>query len=396
VRARRLAAVLSVAAFAGAPAPCVRAQTPRGAVELGAARLRQGEEAGVAAVTAGGTVRHEAARYAIAAGGGVTLSDDGGATTQGLLTASVFRRAGQLTRWELGGALTGFGENGAPFAAGAYVLAREHIGRGPAGGWIGVGIGGVEDLNRWYPTRTAEVGSWFAAGAGRLTATALLVDTRSEPRVSGSRLVTDPVTYTDAALGGRRASQRLELEGRAGVRLISRGALTATGRGTRAFAAIDAAVWVTPRLAVAAALGRQLSDLARGTPDTRFASLALRLALAERSWTPPDTRIRRAGPRPSPAPTRPQLALTTDSASGPRLVVTGAQRAGRVELAATFTGWEPVTLIRDGDAWRLDRALTSGTHRVLLRLDGGPWLVPGNLPTAADDFGGSVGLLTVP
>ena len=79
-----------------------------------------------------------------------------------------------------------------------------------------------------------------------------------------------------------------------------------------------------------------------------------------------------------------------------RLVVTGAQHAQRVELAATFTGWEPVALLREGDQWRLDRPITSGTHRVLLRIDGGPWLVPGNLPAAADDFGGSVGLLTVP
>jgi hypothetical protein len=260
---------------------------------------------------------------------------------------------------------------------------------------VGV-LGGVEDLDRWYPTRTAEAGSWLARGSSRISASAVLVDTRSEPYLSGTRLVTDPVTYTDVALGGQHGTERLELEGRAGARLISRGALTVTGRGTRAFAAVDAAVWITPRLAIAGALGRQLSDLARGTPDTHFASLALRVALSDRSWTPPDARSRRARSQPAPAPTRPQLTLTSDSTAAARLVVTGAQHAQRVELAATFTGWEPVALIREGERWRLDRPVTSGTHRVLLRIDGGPWLVPANLPAAADDFGGSVGLLTVP
>jgi hypothetical protein len=78
------------------------------------------------------------------------------------------------------------------------------------------------------------------------------------------------------------------------------------------------------------------------------------------------------------------------------VIVTGVEHAARVEVAATFTGWDPVPLVRDGNAWRLDRPVTSGTHRVLIRINGGPWLVPSNLPAAADDFGGSVGLLTVP
>jgi hypothetical protein len=216
-----------------------------------------------------------------------------------------------------------------------------------------------------------------------------VVDTRSEPYGAEGSWVTDPITYTDGSLGVRRAfGRRVEVDARGGIRVISRGALTATGRGTRPFAALDAAVRVTPRLAVVAAVGRQLSDLSRGTPDTRFAALALRFTMRTRANPPAPT------PRP-PAGADPRLALVSDTVGRPHLVVT-AQSAAVVELAASFTDWEPVPLVRRGTRWELDRLVPSGAHRVLVRVDGGPWMVPANLPAADDDFGGRVGIITVP
>jgi hypothetical protein len=90
-----------------------------------------------------------------------------------------------------------------------------------------------------------------------------------------------------------------------------------------------------------------------------------------------------------------RLALVTDSIGHSRLVVTGASDA-TIEIAGSFTNWEPVLLVRRGGAWELDRPIPSGAHRVLIRVDGGEWFVPANLPAAADDFGGTVGILTVP
>jgi AMP-activated protein kinase-like protein len=367
----------------------VGAQTSHGLVEVGAARLQTRDIAPNHAVTVEASGRHDGLRYAFAAAGGLALADDGRSTSQGLLTASFLGRPGKPSRWEIGGVLTAFGQGSLGMNGGAYVLAREHFAGRAFGGWAGVALGGVEDIGGWSPTRTAEIASWFARRGTRVTGSAVLVDTRSEPYESEGRLVTDPITYTDGSLGLRWGFQRrVEIDARGGMRFISRGALTVNGRGTRPFAAVDAAVWVTPRLAVTAAVGRQLADLARGTPDTRFAALALRLTMRDH-FTPP------APVRRPPSSGVLKLALVNDSTGQSRLVVT-APSGTLVELAATFTSWEPIPLVRRGDVWELDRDLPSGAHRVLVRVDGGAWMVPANLPAADDDFGGRVGIITIP
>jgi hypothetical protein len=363
------------------------AQASYGAVEVGAARLSQRDVPPTGAATLGATFRHDAARFAFAAAGGVTLAEEGRSTSQGLLAASALGRPGRRTRWEIGGALTAFDQG--ELTAGVYLLAREHFTVGRFGGWAGVAMGGVEEMDWWIPTRSAELGTWYTSRFARLTGSVILVDTRSEPYGPVGQLVTDPVTYTDGSIGARWIfRQRAEVDARAGLRFISRGALTATGRGTRPFAAVDAQFWLTPRLALAAAFGRQLSDLARGTPDTRFAAVALRLSLGDQA----------SRPRPVPRPVvgdRPRLTLVSDSSGQPRLIVT-APHGAIVELAASFTDWEPIPLVRRGGHWELDRAVPSGAHRVLIRIDGGPWVVPASVPATADDFGGTVGVITIP
>jgi hypothetical protein len=365
------------------------AQAVQGVVEVGAARLRQADVAQTDAVTVGTLLRRDGQRYSVGASGGLTVADEGRSTGQGFLTGSILGRPERPTRWEVGGALTAFAEGSLPTSLGAYVMVREHFTTRAFGGWAGLAVGGVNDAGSWSPTRTLELASWFARWGARLTGTAVVVDTRSEPYGDENQLVTDPITYTDGSLAARWTfRRRVELDVRGGMRFISRGALTASGRGTRSFAAIDAGVWVTPRMAVVAAFGRQLSDLARGTPDTRFAAVALRFAMHNRA-RPPTPRRR------SPVITQVRLAMLSDSSGQSRLVVAGPE-GDHVELAATFTSWEPVRLVRRGQAWELDREVPSGVHRVVVRIAGGPWLVPSNLPATADDFGGMVGIITVP
>jgi hypothetical protein len=390
-RRRPLCVAIRAACLAATLPAILPAQASHGTIEVGAARLSQRDVPATGAATLGASFRHDAARFAFAAAGGVTLAGDGRSTSQGLLAASVLGRPGWRTRWEIGGALTAFDQG--TLTAGAYLLAREHFAVGRFGGWAGVAIGGVEEVDEemdwWSPTRSAELGAWYRSRFARLTGSVVLVDTRSEPYGPVGQLVTDPVTYTDGSIGARWIfRQRAEVDARAGLRFISRGALTATGRGTRPFAAVDAQFWLTPHLAVAVGAGRQLSDLARGTPDTRFATVALR-------WSVGDQASR---PRPVPRPVvgdRPRLTLVTDTSAQPRLIVT-VSRGALVELAASFTSWEPVPLVRRRGHWELDRRIPSGAHRVLIRVDGGPWVVPANVPATADDFGGTVGVITVP
>ena len=61
-----------------------------------------------------------------------------------------------------------------------------------------------------------------------------------------------------------------------------------------------------------------------------------------------------------------------------------------------FTDWTATPLEERGDGtWELERFISPGVHRVNLRIDGGPWIVPPGLSSARDEFGGEVGLLVV-
>jgi len=73
-----------------------------------------------------------------------------------------------------------------------------------------------------------------------------------------------------------------------------------------------------------------------------------------------------------------------------------APGAQRVELMGDITGWEPRPLDRRGGRWEVRLTATSGSHHLLLRLDGGQWVVPANLPRLDDELGGVVGLIVIP
>ena len=48
---------------------------------------------------------------------------------------------------------------------------------------------------------------------------------------------------------------------------------------------------------------------------------------------------------------------------------------------------------RGGDGrWRVDLKLGAGSHRFIVRADGGEWIAPPGLPLGRNDFGGAVGL----
>ena len=126
---------------------------------------------------------------------------------------------------------------------------------------------------------------------------------------------------------------------------------------------------------------RQLPDFQRGADAVQSLTIGFRL----NEPTPALARVARA---------RPVVQIAgSDSTRTLRVRVVGASK---VEVMGDFTGWETVELAPTGGVFSRDFVLSSGTHRLVVRLDGGPWVPAANTPAVDDDFGGRVGLLVVP
>ena len=71
--------------------------------------------------------------------------------------------------------------------------------------------------------------------------------------------------------------------------------------------------------------------------------------------------------------------------------------ARSVELSGDFNGWHALRLreVRP-DVWEATLALSPGTHRVNIRVNGDAWTAPPGLASTNDEFNGTVGLLVVP
>jgi hypothetical protein len=71
--------------------------------------------------------------------------------------------------------------------------------------------------------------------------------------------------------------------------------------------------------------------------------------------------------------------------------------AALVEVMADFTDWLPSGLQPVKPVlWSITGRIPPGRHRLNLRVNGGPWGVPGRTSPVADDFQGLVGAVVVP
>jgi len=84
------------------------------------------------------------------------------------------------------------------------------------------------------------------------------------------------------------------------------------------------------------------------------------------------------------APPEPAFGRVTDSAT-------------TVDVAGEFTDWRAVALRRAGEGtWECVLPMSSGVHRINVRVDGGRWTAPEGTTRVADEFGGEVGIVAVP
>lgn len=300
-------------------------------------------------------------------------------TGQGLVTGTLIGPAASAPRWQLDATASAFGQSNALPTTSGELAARLRAGGTALGGAIGGAGGAVAHAATSGETWRALADGWMATGLERLIGSAALTSAPVLGVVPPSQ-PTPRVRYLDLALGWRHEGGGLSVGASAGYR---------DGMGevdNGSWAAGDASFWVTSRAAIVLAAGTTLPDVVRGTPRSTYATAALRISAR------PHVRLALGGGNARPA-IRAQLVRTADGAQHIEIV---APHATRVELRGDFTDWEPVQLDQNGDVFRLGASLSAGLHRVSIRIDGGEWIAPANLPHADDGLGGTVGLITVP
>ena len=344
--------------------------------DLGASHLRRSDIPQSGAVTLGATAGAAGERVWFRSSALGVLANTQQSTAQALLAGGIAGSANRPVRGELGAVVSAFGESGYSLTLSGEIMPRLQVGSASRGGAVGFGIGGSQHAGASNTLAHAAGDAWLRVGDEQFGSSLSYV--RTSGTFIGDLPVNATPTYYDLTGGWRHDRGGLAIGASAGRRFAVEHASSGT------WGSADAAAWLFPRTAVVVSVGRSLDDPVRGVPQTTFASVALRL-----SASPHETIGRRrviAGAR---------VSVQRIDGSRSRFEIRGV-RGMRVEVMGDFTDWQPVALEQAGDAWRFEKLVTPGLHRIALRVDGGEWIAPANLPHATDDLGGVVGLITVP
>lgn len=391
-------ALLLVAVGAGTtPA---HAQWNAGA-ELGGAHVAQPDLRGRVAGTAEVSVGFDSPGVMLRGSTAWTLPQSEQARVHAVIVGGAHRGVTRRLGLEVSGSGSVYDEGVFPEAMSAYAATRARARVGQLLVRAGVGIGALDDGVNAYPLVTLDAAGATIWGDARLVASATWHETQGEPRIElvgtpapVATTVRDRLSYTDALLTAFVPRGQLELDVRGGARLVHETIPLERHRGPRMFGSVDAALWITPRAAFGVSAGRALSDLARGLPEARYASVSLRVRWKD---VPRAASTRRRPHRPMVRGAAPDVLVERHAAGGAMLRVLAGRSTRRLEVAGTFTAWEPVVLTREGEGlWMLPTLLPSGPHRLMVRVDGGAWQPPANLPSLDDELGGRVGIITVP
>jgi hypothetical protein len=298
--------------------------------------------------------------------------------------ASAWWRAvlGRGWAWEAGGEASAL--FGSTSHASANLLAGARLFRavGPSGGvWLrGVGHGAQREAGT-LGGATIDAAAWTRAPFGTVGVSVLRESTRGQlfAGAGGGVVVgTVPVRFVEAAVMAAGDASDASFELVAGVRRDPDAA-----ERLEALASAGVLLWLSPSRAITVSVARQPADFVHGADAARSVSVGLHFG----------DRPRPAGLRRRTMPAGPTLHVLAGAAGTQRIVVL-APGASTVEVMADFTGWEPVALGLHDDGFALELPIAPGTHRVAIRVNGGPWMAPSNMPAIDDDFGGRVGLVT--
>jgi hypothetical protein len=414
-----------VAGALGAPSTGVGQSTVRASADAGAALIHQrGDTVAVVAPTVGGEIDLRGRRTAGRATLTSTLAQSGRWSAQGDLLLSHFAGA-YGSPWEMGGMASVLRYTGETATTQLTAYGRRHLDRLAWGAWAG-GSAGLTVRKYWRaPIAAVEGGAWSRVGPLQLS---LGLATQRAHLDSSNAYEFPPTTLppgvipvtssngapapsvavrrgfdirtlvaTDVTALAAWRGPRVELSATA----IARHAPAQAGRLLGSVLG-SAAWWAQPSLALTASAGSLAADPIRSAPASSFVTFGAR-------WRPSpsgSTSVTRAPQAGTPEPVhfpadaagRAVAHVVAREGGATRVLRVQAPGAAQVEVRGDATEWRPVALTASGRYWELvlPAGVEPGTQRLLVRVDGGAWVAPANLPTVEDDFGARVGLLVVP
>jgi hypothetical protein len=366
----------------------LRAQWVQSSVGLGAASVRYAETLETTMVSVTPTLAWLGTHGVVTATGVLASASVQGVVAAALTSSFDAPVAADLTL------LTGGSRTDEAVTRQSRVTGRVHLRTTRAGLWLGAGLGRVTDGSSASATRVRDFGAWVDLGGLGVTLTRL-------PTTAG-----DTVRVTDTEFGVRWNWERLALDvisgWRTGTARVS--GIDDPGRWRH----VTGTFRISDRVAVVAGAGSYPLDLLQGFPAGRFTTVSLR-------FTPSST-PRAAAPINTPWDDTAVLGAPTAVGSrdasrdagdvsmlvvrtlddGRRRLRVRAVGASTLELQGSMTAWETVSLVAEGDGWfAVDLAIPVGSHELVLRRDGGRWIVPRGLAVRMDEFGAESGVLVV-
>lgn len=364
------------------PLGVAHAQQVSASIETGVASVRFAEQERFSALTLSPNLRVRTGHTSSGVSGTLSQLGATGWSQQGTMYSSLF--TGISSRGWLGEGSVALG--GSRFPDGlatsqAIGSARLHWLGAVTGAWVGGGAGAMYDGATRRGVRQAEVG----VSARRELIGATLVAT---PTVTD-----DTLRYTDllAAIAVSRGPLDVSasLGGRAGA------ALPIVGGDQRVWGNVALTAWLAPRAALTIGAGTYPVDLTQGFPAGQYVSAGLRVGASRRADVAAAAERRAARRVAREVGVRTLVVERIDPSSVEiRVRVPGAHG---VEIQGDPTGWAAVSLTPARDGWWVTRlAVSRATFELVMRVDGGAWLVPPGADPVTDEFGGRSGRLSIP
>ena len=355
-------------------------------VESGLAMVTQLGFDGQPAGFMGAGLRHAGERFTWTASGALSLGGEGSLAGFGTAGAEFVPLAAPWWRSELSASLAQFGGAFGVSGTSRSLVVRQSVVAGPFTLWAGGALGDTKRSVLTSDNTAVSLGASMTAGP-------VVVSAEGRQSRTADWALLEAAGY---ALSRPASAYDLrDLTGTIRVRtapfdwIVSggwrRGAQATIG-SSRAFS-FGVQTALTPRVALTLYGGDQLADLVRGVPELRMVSAALRWR-----WSLGDDAAM------LPAFAALGRALVERDAAGVTTLAleVDAPPDARVEYSASFTSWAPVPLARDGTRFHARLVLPAGTHRVSVRVNGGPWQPPAGMARVDDELGGAAGLVVVP